>query len=80
MKEMPSDKATVAPKPILPQRERAMSREEARKILRDAGLLVTDLEIPRDLESISDEELERLGELPAGAPPSEDLVAEIRGR
>jgi hypothetical protein len=80
MKEKPSDKSAVAPKPLLPKRDKELSRDEARKILRDAGLLVTDFEIPPDLEPVSDDELEQLGVMRPGARPSEDLIAEDRGR
>jgi hypothetical protein len=54
-------------------------RERARQKLLAAGLLATDLGIPDNLESLSDEELEQLVRLPSGARPSEELIDEDRG-
>lgn len=57
-----------------------MTREEARAKLRAAGVLATDLQIPADAAPATDEELEQLGKMRPGARPSEELIAEDRGR
>lgn len=59
-----------------PQRS---ERDVVRDKLRQAGVLATNLGVPRNVAPISDEELERVGNLPPGARSSEDLVSEDRG-
>ena len=54
-------------------------REAVRQKLLAAGVLATDLGIPDNLVSLSDEELEQLVRLPPGARSSEELVDEDRG-
>jgi hypothetical protein len=51
----------------------------ARGILMNAGALVTDFVIPDDIEYVSDEELEEIGQMPPGTRPSEALIDEDRG-
>ena len=53
-------------------------RDITRKALLDAGVLSTNLGIPSDVQPISEEELEELGQLPEGARGSEELVYEDR--
>lgn len=77
MSEKPVDKMHKIPsKPTLVP----MNRETARAKLSQAGVLVMDLELPPDLTPVSDEELEQLGEMRPGARPSEEIIAEDRGR
>ena len=54
-------------------------RRAAREKLAQAGILATDLGIPEDIAPVSDEELERWGEMRPGARSSEDLLNEERG-
>jgi len=55
--------------------------QELRTRLIAAGVLVNpaDMDIPEDIEYLTDEELDELGQLPPGAPTSEQLVDEDRG-
>ena len=55
------------------------SNLSARQILMRAGVLVTDFGIPDDIEYVSDDELEELGQMPPGIRPSEALIDEDRG-
>jgi len=55
------------------------AREAARIKLAAAGLLRTDIHAPIGTAPPTDEEIERLGRLPAGARPSEELIDEDRG-
>jgi hypothetical protein len=55
------------------------AREKARATLLAAGFLTTDFGIPEGDESLSDEDIARLGRLRPGARPSEELIAEDRG-
>jgi hypothetical protein len=69
-------------KPIEKPRRRTLPKDERQIVerkLRAAGLLVTDLEIPADLEPVSDEEIAVLGVLPPGARSSEEILDEERG-
>jgi hypothetical protein len=60
--------------------ERATSvRDTARAKLLAAGFLATDIRAPDGTARLSDEDLAHLGQLPAGARPSEDLIDEDRG-
>jgi hypothetical protein len=60
--------------------ERATSaRDAARAKLLAAGFLAMDLRAPEGTAPLSDEDLTRLGQLPAGARLSEDLIDEDRG-
>lgn len=77
MKEKPTDKIREIPPKLL---RASASREALRAKLNQAGVLVMDLELPADLVLVSDDELEQLGEMRPGARPSEELVAEDRGR
>ena len=51
----------------------------AREKLAQAGILATDLGIPEDIAPVSDEALERWGEMRPGARSSEELLNEDRG-
>lgn len=55
-----------------------LTRDEVRARLQQAGILVRDVD-GMDVEPVSDEELERTGDLPLGAQPSEELVRQDRG-
>jgi hypothetical protein len=59
--------------------EKRLSRDLAREKLQAAGLLATDLGIPNNLESVTDDELEQLGQMTPDARPSEQLVSVDRG-
>ena len=77
MKEKPADKMReLLPKPV----HASAARDAARAKLSQAGVLATDLVFPADLAPVSDAELEQLGRLRPGARPSEDIIAEDRGR
>lgn len=56
-------------------------REEMRARLLAAGLLVRpeDMDIPDDLEYISDEALEELVRLPSNSPSTDQLIDQDRG-
>jgi hypothetical protein len=58
------------------------AREIARKELLAAGYLVTefDYEFPEDFVPLTPEEILEIGQLPEGARPSEELIAEDRDR
>lgn len=55
-------------------------REAARAKLREAGVLANDLMLPVDLAPVTEEELQQLGAMQAGARPSEEIIAQDRGR
>lgn len=54
-------------------------REAVREQLKEAGLLVVDLDAPESGRRLSPEELLEAGQLPADALPSEDLIDGDRG-
>lgn len=54
------------------------AREAARIKLAAAGYLST-IHAPPDAVALSDEEIARIGRLPPGARPSEELISEDRG-
>ncbi len=53
--------------------------EAARAKLAAAGILRTDIYAPAGTAPPTDEEIERLGQLPPGARPSEELIDDDRG-
>ncbi len=55
------------------------ARRAARAKLDAAGILATDLEVPEGAIDLSDEDIERLGQLAPGARPSLELINEDRG-
>jgi hypothetical protein len=55
------------------------TREAARAKLLTAGFLSGDIHAPEGATPLSDNELARLGQLAAGARPSEALIDEDRG-
>src|SRR5436309_1216794 len=55
------------------------ARDAARAKLLAVGFLTTDIRAPEGTVPLSDEDLAHLGQLPAGARPSEDLIDEDRG-
>jgi hypothetical protein len=59
--------------------KKPLTREEARAILLAAGKLVTDLHAPEGTVALTPEEILRIGQLPPGARPSEELIDEDRG-
>ncbi|GAF67875.1 unnamed protein product [marine sediment metagenome] len=82
-KEIPVGPVELVIRPtILPVDQETLhaAREAARQKLLAAGLLATDLGIPDDLESLSDEELEQLVQMSPDARPSEELINEDRGQ
>ena len=56
-----------------------LTREEARARLLAAGKLVTDLRAPEGTIALTPEERLRIGQLPPGARPSEEIINEDRG-
>lgn len=54
-------------------------REEARAKMLAAGKLVTWIKAPEGTVPLSAEEIQRIGTLPPGARPSEELINEDRG-
>jgi predicted DNA-binding antitoxin AbrB/MazE fold protein len=54
-----------------------LSPEEIDARLRAAGLLV-EIDVPEDAELLTEDELNRIWELPVGARPSEDIIREER--
>ncbi|MEO8396329.1 MAG: hypothetical protein ABI700_25275 [Chloroflexota bacterium] len=77
---VPVSPSSVAARNTTQQRRSVSSRDAVREKLLSAGVLATDLGIPHDLAAVSDEELERTGDMLPGARPSEALVDEDRGR
>ncbi|MEP7285439.1 MAG: hypothetical protein ABI947_06700 [Chloroflexota bacterium] len=55
------------------------AREAARAKLLAAGMHVTEFQIPEGIVELSDEEMDRLGQLRQDARPSEELINEDRG-
>lgn len=51
----------------------------AREKLLAAGILVTELGVPDDLEPISDEEIAEIGHLEPGGKSSDEIIREGRG-
>ncbi len=56
-----------------------LTREQARARLLIAGFLVTDIRAPDGTVPLTPEERLRIGTLPRGARPSEELIDEDRG-
>jgi hypothetical protein len=56
-----------------------LTREQARAKLLAAGFLVTDIRAPLGTLPLTPEERLRIGTLPPGARPSEELIDEDRG-
>ncbi len=65
---------------IRPATEPDLTKEDAKRRLRAAGLLREAFEFGAPVEPVSDEEIERIGQMKPGARPSEELIAEGRGR
>lgn len=59
--------------------DKAMTPEQARKLLRAAGVLVEYHVVPPEARSLTAAELERIGRLAAGAPTILELILEDRG-
>lgn len=72
---------TIHPKVEEPsaQPQRSLTREEAREILRKAGVLDESIKAPEGYVPLSPEELLKLGTLPPDARSSLDLINEDRG-
>lgn len=71
-------KVTIEPNnDVAPDRE--LTRDEVRERLLAAGALSTATYAPRGAVRLSDEEILRLGKLPPGARPSDELIDEDRG-
>jgi hypothetical protein len=64
--------------PVLPE-QKPMTREEARAKLLAAGKLATWIHAPEGTVALTPEELLRIGTLPPGSRPSEELIDEDRG-
>jgi hypothetical protein len=79
--EIPAGKVDVI---ILPTENQAVpapnpAREAARAKLLAAGALRTSVDLSADAKPLTPEERLRIGTLPPGARPSEDLIDEDRG-
>ena len=68
---------TVRPRPV--GTTTPLTREAAREALQRAGLLAAPVPAPEGAVALSKEEIMRVGTLPPGVRPSEELVAEDRG-
>lgn len=68
---------SAAPAPT--QRDKPLTREEARAKLLAAGYLVTSIHAPEGTVPLTPEERMEIGRLPPGARPSKELVDEDRG-
>ena len=77
MKEQPADKVQQVP---VKRNSPFAARETARAKLREAGILANDLVLPADLTPVTEEELDQLGAMRPGARPSEEIIAQDRGR
>jgi hypothetical protein len=55
------------------------ARDAARAKLLAANFLTTDIQAPEGAIPLSEEDIARVGRLPPGARPSEDLIDEDRG-
>lgn len=55
------------------------AREAARAKLLAAGFLVTSIHAPEGVVPLTPEERMRIGKLPPGARPSDELISEDRG-
>jgi hypothetical protein len=67
-----------AAKPTAPQSQ-TITRDQARAKLLAAGFLVTSIRAPEGTIPLTPEELLRMGQLPPGSRPSEELIDEDRG-
>ncbi len=65
--------------PVPTQRNKPLTREEARAKLLAAGYLVTSIHAPEGTVPLTAEERMEIGRLPPGARPSDELVDEDRG-
>lgn len=63
---------------VRPKRD-TMTREEARRLLAEAGLLSTWHKAPPGTKPLTPEERMEIGKMPPGARPSEELIDEDRG-
>ena len=81
--EVPVGRVKLVIEPVeKPQETQAFSnpaREAARAKLLAAGKLVADLHAPEGTVALTPEERMRIGTLPPGARPSEELIDEDRG-
>lgn len=68
----------INPKPEL-QKSGNSAREMARAKLLAANFLVTQIDVPESAIALTLQERMKLGQLPAGARSSEDLIDEDRG-
>lgn len=74
----PADIVIVPREKVVPHTDNPAQRA-ARAKLDAAGILATDLEVPEGAIDLSDEDIERLGQLAPGARPSLELINEDRG-
>lgn len=87
--DVPAGEVEVIIRPIAPQTTATQAddeyppynakREEIRAKLLAAGILLTNIEVPEGTVPLTPEERMRIGTLPPGARPSEELINEDRG-
>jgi len=79
--EIPPGPVSVVIQPVAQGGEpaRELTRAEARARLLAAGKLVTDIHAPEGTVSLSPHELLKVGRMPEGTRPSEELIDEDRG-
>ncbi|MBX3083770.1 MAG: hypothetical protein KF716_19205 [Anaerolineae bacterium] len=80
--EVPVGKAELTIKPAVKADEDIPlnpTREALRAKLLAAGRLATNMDVPINARSLTNEELAILGQMPPDARPSEDLIDEDRG-
>ena len=80
-KDIPIGPVELVIKPLSagPTAKPQRTRDEIRARLKAAGILSEGWHVPEDAEPLSDEELEKLGQLFAGPQPISDLIDEDRG-
>src|SRR5215813_4547464 len=78
---VPIGPAKLVIEPQQPQQRESINqaREAARAKLLAAGFLVTNIHAPEGTVPLTVEERMRIGQLPPGARPSDELIIEDRG-
>lgn len=77
--EIKREKQAVPTSKRAHEHKQDLSRAEVRARLLEAGILVTDLGIPENIRRVSDEEIQRAGQLAPGARSSDEIIHTERG-
>jgi hypothetical protein len=77
--DLPDDIPPGEVEVVVRPRPKELTREEARRLLAEAGLLSTWQKAPEGYVPLTPEELLELGTLPPGSRSSEELIDEDRG-